>query len=269
VVSYALDELRLGRTPSPDVFCNRRIKFGVFWDVVAGEFDSIATGHYAVVDRVGDTARLKRSPDPVKDQTYFLSHLSQSQLRRALFPIGHLEKSQVRRAAARFGLPNKNRKDSQGICFLGKLRYPDFVRHYLGVKPGPIIEKETGNTLGEHDGFWFYTIGQRSGLGLAGGPWYVTQKDTKTNTVFVSHQDRQGLTGVFHVRDPNWIGDAPQKKKLAVKIRHGPKLACCTIDFEPDGRMRVEIEPPDAGVASGQFAVFYDGDVCLGGATIC
>ncbi len=270
VVSYALSELRKGRTPSPDIFCNRRIKFGFFDEQFGSGFDRIASGHYAVLRRIGGNTILARSPDPVKDQTYFLSHQKQEQLRRSMFPIGHLRKSQVRELAYRFDLPNRGRKDSQGICFLGKIRYPDFVRYYLGEEEGPIVEQSTGKILGRHRGVWFYTIGQRQGLGLSGGPWYVGGKDIENNTIFVVHGDeaRSSARDTFTVSEPSWITSPPETRRLSAKIRHGPELTGCTLTPLEEHRYRVELDAPDDGVAPGQFAVFYSGDVCLGGAVI-
>ncbi|PYM10217.1 MAG: tRNA 2-thiouridine(34) synthase MnmA, partial [Verrucomicrobia bacterium] len=154
VVADAVEELRAGRTPSPDIWCNQRIKFGLFFEKIEGGFDRIVSGHYAQVEERGDVCLLKRSPDPVKDQTYFLCALHQKQLRRLWFPIGHLHKDEVRQLAREYDLPNRDRKDSQGICFLGKIRYPEFVRHHLGERAGELVELETGRTLAEHRGFW-------------------------------------------------------------------------------------------------------------------
>lgn len=253
VVEYALAELRLGRTPSPDIFCNQRIKFGAFFDRVQGDFDVAVSGHYGVVehDEAG-YAHLHRAPDPVKDQTYFLSHLSQDQLRRLWFPIGSMQKSQVRALAQELDLPNKDRKDSQGICFLGKIKYPDFVRHYLGEQPGEIRELETGKVLGPHKGFWFHTIGQRSGLGLGNGPWYVVQKDPGANIVYVSHQEHVAdqTRSSFEVAELTWLyGTNPAtglpsmpgisslddlNANLTAKLRHGPELVGCRLDWVED-----------------------------------
>ena len=271
VVAYALDELRSGRTPSPDIFCNQRIKFGAFVDRIDEPFDKIASGHYARVAEANGRFVLKRSPDPVKDQTYFLSNLGQEQLARTMFPIGTLRKPQVRELAEEFDLPAKNRKDSQGICFLGKISYRDFVRFHLGERSGRIVERETGRTLGEHGGYWFYTIGQRFGLGLAGGPWYVVDKDTERNKLFVSHQESEvgRDRSTFSVRDINWISSRPpaERQHLQVKIRHSPDTSRCRLAVA-DRRAEVELSVPDAGIASGQHAVFYDGDICLGGGII-
>ncbi len=263
VVSYAIDELRVGRTPSPDIFCNERIKFGAFLDALQDSCDRVATGHYAIVEETTGGPVLRRSPDRVKDQTYFLSHLSRAQLGRALFPVGAMRKREVREAARSLGLANKDRPDSQGICFLGKIRYPQFVRAYLGERPGDIVERESGRVLGRHRGFWFHTIGQRAGLGLSGGPWYVAAKDTAANVVYVSHGSVREARSTFVVRRPHWIACAPEQAALHVRIRHGPALARCTVRPLEDA-LEVAMDPPDAGIAAGQFAVFYDGEVCLG-----
>lgn len=272
VVSYAVSELKEGRTPSPDIFCNQRIKFGAFYDYLGDEFDYVVTGHYARVDHGPGTPRLLRGVDPVKDQTYFLSHLTRDQLERAWFPIGGMQKAEVRARAREIDLPNKDRKDSQGICFLGKVRYPEFIRHYLGEREGEIRERETGRRLGSHRGFWFYTIGQRQGLGLGGGPWYVVGKDTARNEILVSHSEHVGDTSRtgFTLGRLHWITGPPERDRLSVRIRHGPDLVPCTV--RPGGEngetLEVEMDRSDRGVAPGQFGVLYDGEVCLGAGMI-
>lgn len=270
VVSHAVSELKAGRTPSPDIVCNRHIKFGEFAARIDGSYHKIASGHYARIEETNGTCYLKRAPDPIKDQTYFLSGLSQDQLKRAFFPVGHLTKKQVRSCARDFGLPNKDRKDSQGICFLGKIGYPDFVRAHLGEKPGDIIEMETGAGLGRHRGYWFYTIGQREGLGLAAGPWYVVRKDTRGNVIFVSHKKHRAERALsrFRVSRPHWISGIPDRHDLLVKIRHGPRLVRCRIESDGKAGLDVQMAKADPGVAPGQSAVFYDGQVCLGGGVI-
>ena len=270
VVEYALAELRLGRTPSADIFCNRRIKFGLFGERISPDFEKIASGHYAVLEPAGDAVLLRRSPDPVKDQTYFLSHQTRDQLARSLFPIGHLKKERVRSLAAEFGLPNQDRKDSQGICFLGKIKYADFVRHYLGKNRGEIVDRETGEHLGEHDGFWFYTIGQRQGLGLSGGPWYVSGKDVEKNTVYVTHGERMDVLerSDFTVSKLHWINEPPENHTLSAKLRHGPDVVGCSVTAAEEDSLHVHLERSDRGIAPGQFCVFYDGDVCLGAGAI-
>lgn len=264
VVGYALSELRSGRTPSPDIFCNQRIKFGAFFDHIDDTYAKVATGHYAQIGCDQGIYRLKRAPDPIKDQTYFLSGMSQAQIARALFPIGHLHKKEVRELARSFNLPNKDRKDSQGICFLGKISYPDFIKFHLGEKTGDIVEAETGRVLGSHTGYWYYTIGQRQGLGLAGGPWYVVGKDTAHNIVYIAHQSRDRDRDAFTVAHPNWIAGPPETHDLQLKLRHGPSLSDCTVEWLDNDRLRVVLKQADPGIAPGQFAVFYDGDVCLG-----
>ena len=275
VVSYVIDEVKAGRTPNPDVFCNKRIKFGMFLDYLerehAGHFDKIASGHYAHIEHDGSLAHLKQTPDPIKDQTYFLSYLTQTQLQKLVFPIGHLAKPDVRVLAQQFNLPNKDRKDSQGICFLGKLKFSDFIKQYLGEKKGDMVEVETGEVKGSHNGFWFYTIGQRQGLGLSGGPWYVVAKDVHTNSVYISRSyhvdDKQRDTFIVH--NMHWIlGNAPSTLNLEVKLRHGAHKHACTITHADDGRILVQLNSRDQGIAAGQFAVFYDGDECLGAGII-
>lgn len=271
VVGYTVAEIKAGRTPNPDVLCNQRIKFGLFLNAIDPRFEKVATGHYAQVCESDGAFQLVRSPDAIKDQSYFLSHLSQDQLARALFPIGHLRKDEVRALAKRYNLPTKDRKDSQGICFLGKLKYRDFIKHYVGEQLGDMIEYETGKKTGKHTGFWFFTIGQRQGLGLAGGPWYVVAKDIKNNNVYISRNyyspDKE--RNLFCVTNCNWFaGKQPDLRSVQVKLRHGAHVHNCTITPDDNGTMHVALKERDQGIASGQFAVFYDGAVCLGGGVI-
>ncbi|MDR1974891.1 MAG: tRNA 2-thiouridine(34) synthase MnmA [Bacteroidales bacterium] len=186
VVAYTIDTVKRGLTPNPDVMCNKLIKFGVFEERYGKDFDRIATGHYARTAVIQDKVYLATAADRVKDQTYFLAELGTLQVSRLMFPIGDLQKSEVRAIAAQQNLPSATRKDSQGICFLGKINYNDFIRRYLGVKKGNIIDIDTGKILGQHNGFWYHTIGQRKGLGLSGGPWYVIDKNTDENILFVA-----------------------------------------------------------------------------------
>lgn len=267
IVKYTIDEVAAGRTPSPDVLCNARIKFGAFFEAIDASYEKVASGHYAQVrQRPDGIYELFRSPDPVKDQTYFLAHLSQQQLSRLLLPIGHLTKELVRREAQRFMVPSRDRKDSQGICFLGKISFADFIAHYLGKRVGPLCEVETGAVMGQHDGFWFYTIGQRHGLRLSGGPWYVVRKDPESNTVFISRSyyadDKK--RDQFSMRSVHWIDGQPRAGLLNMKLRHGPALACATLTPGLSGAYHVALAQRDQGLAPGQFAVMYDGDVCVG-----
>ncbi|KAM7272425.1 hypothetical protein ACFE04_027088 [Oxalis oulophora] len=298
VVSYIIEEYRCGRTPNPDVLCNTRIKFGAFMDAISNmEFDYIASGHYANVVHPGanEPSILELSKDMVKDQTYFLSHLSQTQLKRLIFPLGCMPKDQVRKLAMNFDLPNKERKDSQGICFLGKIKFSDFVARHIGEMEGIILEAENGDFLGKHRGFWFYTIGQRQGLGLPGGPWYnfrqfitgitlkfcqfryVVQKDVKNNVVFVSRNyfsvDKRRR--VFRVSSFKWLSGSPpnQLSDLQCKVRHGPGFYTCTFKWEigQDGSKDVAVvhlSDDDQGLAAGQFAAFYQGRRCIGSGVI-
>jgi tRNA-specific 2-thiouridylase len=272
VVGYTIAEVKAGRTPNPDMLCNQRIKFGMFFDRIDESFEKVATGHYAWTEVKDDIAHLYRAPDPIKDQTYFLGYMKQEQVKRALFPLGKMQKSEVRELAKKYDLPNKDRKDSQGVCFLGKIKFRDFIKFHLGEKTGDIIELETGEKLGEHEGSYFYTIGQRKGLYLPDGPWYVVKKDGPNNIVYISHRfsvsdekDRK----TFEVSDLNWItGKAPQKNKLKVKLRHAPVIFDCSLEFIGDQNIKVTLDEEDQGIAAGQFAIFYDEDECLGGGII-
>ena len=276
VVAYLLRELESGATPSPDLLCNSRIKFGAFFDRLAeepgGDGDRVATGHYAVRAEGAEGPELHRSPDPVKDQTYFLSRLTEAQLRRSLFPVGGLKKTEVRRLAADLRLAPGRRPDSQGICFLGNVRYRDFVRAHLGERPGPVVDEESGREVGTHRGHWLFTIGQRRGLGLSGGPFYVSGKDAEANRILVRRGSPRPASR-FRVGDFHWIGDPPASipERLTVKVRHGPALVPATLRTpEAPGAEGAELalERPDDGVAPGQFAVFYAGPRCLGSARI-
>ncbi len=271
IVEYALAELRLGRTPSPDIWCNQRVKFGAFYQRVAGECEQIASGHYARVEETaGGGYRLRRAADPVKDQTYFLSNLSQAQLARLCLPIGHLPKHQVRALAAEFDLPAKDRPDSQGMCFLGKINYRDFVRFHLGEAQGDIVEQASGQKKGEHPGYWFYTIGQRHGLQLGGGPWYVIDKDVANNIVYIAHGSAPTRAGRRELiaEQIHWIAGAPEHDALHVKLRHGLALIPCQVQMLAPDSAHVALSTPDPGIAPGQHAVFYDGEICLGGGII-
>jgi tRNA-specific 2-thiouridylase len=276
VVGYTIAEARAGRTPNPDMLCNARIKFGAFYEyinahAVNNAFDKIATGHYAQTEVIDDTTFLKMSPDAVKDQTYFLSQLSQQQISRAMFPIGKFEKDEVRKLAQKYDLPNAGRKDSQGICFLGKIPFDQFLEYHLGKQPGKLIEYETGKILGDHYGFWYFTVGQRRGLKLSGGPWYVVAKNAEKNEVFISHAEHIELTrrDSFDVADLNWIsGVSPERTGLKVKVRHGARMYSVTVELIENNHLRVKLKDNDQGIAAGQFAVFYDGQYCLGGGVI-
>lgn len=273
VVEYTITELKAGRTPSPDIFCNKFIKFGAFLNKIDNSFDKVASGHYAQIEQIDDKFFLKRAPDQVKDQTYFLNYLKQEQLGKILFPIGEFTKKQVRDLALEFDLANKNRADSQGICFLGKIKFSDFIKFHLGEKEGNIINIDNGKILGKHRGYWYHTIGQRQGLGLGGGPWYVVKKDIDENIIWVSNSNdieskRQDSLTIAKV---NWISPISEDiiaKGLQVKLRHGPKLNNCKITLNPDESVFIKMENEDQGIAPGQFGILYDGEYCLGGGII-
>lgn len=271
VVAYTIEQVKSGRTPNPDVLCNQQVKFGAFYDYIADTYDYVATGHYAQVEHLDDISILKRAPDLIKDQTYFLCQLSQEQLKKALFPIGQFQKSQVRHLAQTFDLPNKERKDSQGICFLGKFKFSDFLRAHLGDQIGNLVEFETGQVVGTHHGFWYYTIGQRQGIGLSGGPWYVVNKDVNKNIVFISRHYQQATeykSGVI-VSRMNWISGQPCKKRnLLLKYRHGADIHGVSVQFLNDAWVITLDQESKQGIATGQFAVLYDDQICLGGGVI-
>ena len=270
VVKYTIEEVKEGRTPNPDIFCNSLIKFGEFYDKIDCSYEKVASGHYAWVNEVNGKFLLERSPDPVKDQTYFLAYLTQQQISRALFPIGKFKKTGIRELAHKYQLPNMDRKDSQGICFLGQLKFKEFIKHHLGEIEGEIIDIDSGKVMGKHPGYYYFTIGQRSGLGLGGGPWYVVKKDVENNIVYISRENKSVRErNEFNVGKFNWIsGEPPRKKELKVKIRHGENLYDCMVVWMDDSKAAVKLDKPDKGIAAGQFAVFYDDEVCLGGGVI-
>lgn len=272
VVSYTLQEISQGHTPSPDILCNQQIKFGAFFEAIDASFDKVATGHYAQIIERDGYYLLAQAADKFKDQTYFLSQLSQQQLSRLLFPIGHLLKKEVRELAEQYNLPNKARKDSQGICFLGKIDFRDFIKHYQGVKLGDLIEYETQEVVGHHEGFWFYTIGQRKGIGLSGGPWYVVKKDVANNVVYISKQYHEPhlVRNQCVVSPCHWIAQKPTSTHFSceVKLRHGETLCKADVVLQANNSYSVTLQDRDQGIAPGQFVVFYDNNICLGSGVI-
>lgn len=270
VVSYTIGEIKEGRTPNPDMYCNSLIKFGQFYDKIDPSFEKVASGHYARVENLDGSYLLKTSPDPVKDQTYFLAYLTQTQLSRAYFPIGAFAKKEIRELAHKYQLPNMERKDSQGICFLGQIKFNEFVKHHLGELPGDIVDIDSSKLMGRHSGYYYYTIGQRSGLGLGGGPWYVIKKDIANNTVYITRENIiNRARSSFRVGKFNWINEKLlEGEGLKVKIRHGANFYKCTLSFEDLKTAVVQMKESDQGIAAGQFAVFYKDDICLGGSVI-
>ncbi|GMI37265.1 hypothetical protein TrCOL_g10042 [Triparma columacea] len=277
VVGYTVEEARKGRTPNPDIMCNSRVKFGVFLDEISKRgFDVVASGHYA---QVGGGGRLIRGVDEVKDQSYFLCGLSKDVLEGVQFPVGGLEKSQVRELAKKFDLPNRDRPDSQGLCFLGKVKFDAFIGAYLGENPGEVLNAASGEVVGRHNGLWFHTVGQRKGLGSvldvkvnSKGPWYVVKKNVKDNRLFVSNEYEkfEEVRKVVVVEELKWREDVGGKEgKWDMKIRHGPKLAKGRVEEVGGGRGKVFLNEKDGGLAPGQYIAFYDDEGgCVGSCVI-
>ncbi len=275
VVGYTMERVKKGLTPNPDVMCNRLIKFGAFEEKIGHQYDKVATGHYATNIKHGGKMWLGTAKDSVKDQTDFLAQLSYGQLCHTIFPIGHLMKEEVRQIALDAHLPSARRKDSQGICFLGKINYNDFLRRFMGEQEGKIIDIETGKVIGFHRGYWFHTIGQRKGLGLGGGPWFVVKKNIRKNIVFVARGwDTQLQYGHdFRLADMHFITENPwenpQNIPIQFKIRHVGHFLPGTISLDEEG-YHIHSEAPIQGIAPGQFGCIYDdaATVCYGSGEI-
>jgi tRNA-specific 2-thiouridylase len=270
VVDYMLAEYQAGRTPNPDIMCNQEVKFKLFLQAALEDgAELIATGHYA---RIHD-GQLLAGVDTNKDQSYFLYRVTEDALRHSLMPIGEYEKPQVRAIAAKYGLATAGKKDSQGICFVGKVGIKDFLLHELGEQPhGPIIDQH-GRTIGEHDGALFYTIGQRHGLHVGGGlPFYVTGKDMPANTVYVTTdlQDDKLWQRQVRLADMHWIKGVPDEfKGLQVRTRYrAPLVAVSAIQPDDAGRWQLELTEDVRALTAGQSAVIYRGDRCLGGGIV-
>ena len=285
VTSYTMKKVRAGLTPNPDVMCNRLIKFGAFHEKRGHDYDLIATGHYAQTeslplapsegrgDHAGEVKWLCTAPDPVKDQTDFLAQIEDWQLQKAIFPIGHYVKDEVRQIAEREHLVSAHRRDSQGICFLGKIDYNEYLRHYLGEQDGDVVELETGRLVGVHHGHWFHTIGQRKGLGLGGGPWFVVKKDVAQNIIYVSHgyDPATAYRQDFPVCDFHSLNGVLPPVQITFKIRHTPEWHAATLEpLSELGSYMVHSAVPIHGVAPGQFCVVYDDQHhrCYGSAEI-
>jgi tRNA-specific 2-thiouridylase len=277
VFRHFLDELAAGRTPNPDVACNREIKFGVcFEHALRLGADFFATGHYA--QAAG--GRLLRGADPGKDQTYFLHAVPGAMLARTLFPIGHLPKHEVRRIARANAIPVHDKRDSTGICFIGERPFAQVLAHYLPACPGP-IESAEGRTLGTHRGLMYYTLGQRQGLELGGirgaaeRPWYVGAKDLARNALIVVQESDHALLLAHEIRTEavDWIAGAPPVAAhgsfaCTVKLRYRQSDQACTVEVLADGATIIRPVKPQRAVTPGQSAVYYDGETCLGGGVI-
>ncbi|OGZ58279.1 MAG: tRNA 2-thiouridine(34) synthase MnmA [Candidatus Spechtbacteria bacterium RIFCSPHIGHO2_02_FULL_43_15b] len=283
VVDYFIEEYRQGRTPNPDVMCNREIKFGVFYDWAINSLgaDYIATGHYARLvygngakSSKSDSAnpKLLKGIDPNKDQSYFLWAVDREKFKKVIFPVGEYMKSDVRKLAREFNLPNATRKDSQGICFIGKLEVSDFLKDFIPDKEGPIVNAK-GKIVGEHKGLHYYTLGQRKGINIGGGPpYYVWGKDRKTNTLLVSREFDDKLFGKGAVcSNVNWISEKPSNfpYKCKVKIRYRQEDKNARIKgVNKDESINVEFGSGERAVTPGQSVVFYRGDELIGGGII-
>jgi len=276
VFSYFLSEYAAGRTPNPDVLCNREIKFGPFRDyALSMGADFVATGHYCKIEHAANGSHyLLKAKDTNKDQTYFLNQVKTSQLSNVLFPLGDLDKSEVRAIAQASGLATAKKKDSTGICFIGERNFRKFLSEYLPAQSGKILTLD-GECVGEHIGLMHYTIGQRRGVNLGGkkgedGRWFVVKKDLKNNVLYVSHGDESPLySRECEVSSLNWIGDIPSSTQFEcrAKFRYRQSEQKVKVELEGDGA-RVIYEEKQRAVTEGQYAVFYDETRCLGGGVI-
>lgn len=270
-----LDAYRQNLTPNPDVLCNREIKFHQFrhYATTLGA-DCIATGHYTRVDHSTGRPRLLKGLDPNKDQSYFLQALSAEQLEDVLFPVGELHKTEVRDIARDLKLPNREKKDSTGICFIGERRFADFLARYVPERPGSIVDVE-GRTRGHHRGLAYYTIGQRQGLGIGGqantgeAPWYVVGKETHTNQLVVSWRAEDVNGDWLAASDVSWLVKPPTLPfHCSVKIRYRQADQAATLSARADGMLLVHFHSPQRAITPGQYVCFYQGDEVLGGAVI-
>ena len=273
VFQYFLDEYAAGRTPNPDIICNKEIKFKAFLQyAMESGAEYIATGHYARIAREEDKYVLLRGKDSNKDQSYFLYTLNQAQLAKSLFPIGDLTKDEVRIIAKKAGLPNHAKKDSTGICFIGERNFKEFLKQYLLDKPGDIVTAEN-EVIGRHDGLMFYTLGQRKGLKIGGRnnakelPWYVISKDINNNRLYVAqdHDHQRLFASVLYYENAHWISGIvpPLPMECEAQIRYRSRAQECTVSVE-----QVQFNKPQWAITPGQSVVFYRGENCLGGAVI-
>lgn len=278
VFEYFLAEYRAGRTPNPDVMCNKEIKFKAFLDYAMDlGADYVATGHYAQVEKdENGVVHMLRGADHNKDQTYFLSQLSQEQLAKVMFPLGNIEKPKVREMAEEAGLATAKKKDSTGVCFIGERNFKQFLSNYLPAQKGNMVTLD-GEIKGQHDGLMYYTIGQRQGLGIGGGgknsePWFVIGKDLAANTLYVGqgfenpelYADRLDASEVHFTTDEV----KPTEFRCTAKFRYRQKDTAVTVRLIENERAEVIFDEPVRAITPGQAVVFYDGDECLGGGLI-
>ncbi|HIV81205.1 MAG TPA: tRNA 2-thiouridine(34) synthase MnmA [Candidatus Salinicoccus merdavium] len=273
VFRYFLEEYEKGRTPNPDVMCNKEIKFKAFLDhAMKLGADYVATGHYARINHDGDSVTMLRGVDNNKDQTYFLNQLSKDQLSRVMFPLGHMEKSEVRELAHKYDLATKDKKDSTGICFIGERDFKEFLSGYLPANPGRMINLDTNEDMGQHDGLMYYTIGQRQGLGIGGegGPYFVAGKNLETNELYVvSQYENDSLYSTKLIASGiNFINETGDSFSCTAKFRYRQGDVPVTVNKIGEDKLEVIFDEPARAVTPGQAVVLYDGDICLGGATI-
>lgn len=277
VFSYFIDEYKKGRTPNPDVMCNKEIKFAAFLDF-AMKLDAkfLVTGHYAQIGNKNGSYQLLRGKDNNKDQSYFLYTLGQEQLSRAMFPVGDIEKKEVRRLAHKADLPNADRRDSTGICFIGERDFKKFLMTYIPAQPGDMVDVVTQKVVGKHDGLMFHTLGQRKGLGIGGMktgsdlPWFTVGKDLERNVLLVAQGEHPMLySDMCIVADLSWVAGVMPSLEFdcAVKTRYRQADINCNVKIIND-TAEVYFDKPVRAVTPGQHAVFYDGETCLGGGII-
>ncbi|MEH0832791.1 tRNA 2-thiouridine(34) synthase MnmA [Pectobacterium cacticida] len=280
VFEHFLAEYKAGRTPNPDILCNKEIKFKAFLEFAAEDLgaDYIATGHYVRRYDVNGKSRLLRGLDGNKDQSYFLYTLSHQQIAQSLFPVGELEKPQVRKIAEELDLATAKKKDSTGICFIGERKFTDFLARYLPARPGPILSVDDNKPMGQHQGLMYHTLGQRKGLGIGGvkdggeDPWYVVDKDVANNILYVAqgHEHPRLMSYGLIAQQLHWVDREPLRAecRCTVKTRYRQADIPCTITPLGDDRLTVRFDTPVSAVTPGQSAVFYLDDVCLGGGVI-
>lgn len=279
VFKYFLEEYKNGRTPNPDILCNKYIKFDAFMKFAQSKgAEYVATGHYAIVEHEQLCSKMYKGIDNNKDQTYFLCKLSQEQLSKSLFPLGNIEKSEVRRIANELNLEVANKKDSTGVCFIGERNFKEFLKNYIPAKKGNIVDKSTGDIVGTHDGVMYYTIGQRKGLGIGGlkdhsnGSWFVVGKNVKENILYVvqGEENEYLLADSCFVSDVNWISGRPSEKsfKCQAKFRYRQPDQEVIVEILDDSNVIVKCLNPVKAITCGQEAVFYHDNQCLGGGTI-
>ncbi len=278
VFKHFLTEYRSGRTPNPDILCNKEIKFKAFLEhALTLGANRIATGHYARISCNQDTWSMHQAVDRNKDQSYFLYTLGQKELSHSLFPLGGLEKNQVRSIALEAGLPTHAKKDSTGICFIGERRFRRFLEQFLPAQPGDIVTPEQ-ELVGRHQGVMYYTIGQREGLGIggrrgsSGDPWYIAGKDLPNNRLIVvqGHNDERLFHRGLYATQLHWVHSLPpgQSLRCTARIRHRQSVQDCHFATHGNSTIQVIFDHPQRAITPGQAIVFYQGDLCLGGGTI-